>query len=184
MWDYCYCDEGYFGGDCSSSRSNLWYPSNPLGLIFLIFSCVGTKRYTAIVGNMMVSRRFMLSVSDVTFVKEHYRILDQMDQLVIGTVHTKKSVGSYDSFMHSEKTRQQFGLPLGAAAAGHVGALFCSRVPSYGQAYCIKLLFIQSTCCPTCLYLFVVKFPYLHSTQKWRSALSTCTEMEYYVEHM
>jgi len=51
VWDYCYCDEGYFGGDCSSSF------------------CVGTKTYTAIVGNMM----------------DHYRMLNEDDKLIWGS---------------------------------------------------------------------------------------------------
>jgi len=56
--DYCYCDEGFFGGDCSDSF------------------CVGTKKYTSIIGNMM----------------DHYRILDEQDKLVLGDYIYKNNV--------------------------------------------------------------------------------------------
>merc|ERR1712159_162993 len=50
VFDYCYCDEGAFGGDCTSPF------------------CVGTKKYTAIVGSFM----------------DHYRMLDEYGKLMVG----------------------------------------------------------------------------------------------------
>lgn len=47
---FCFCDEGYFGGDCSSNF------------------CLGTKRYTTVVGSMM----------------DHFRTLDEEGELNVG----------------------------------------------------------------------------------------------------
>jgi hypothetical protein len=50
VFDFCYCDEGAFGGDCTSTF------------------CVGTKKYTSIVGSLM----------------DHYRQLDEFGVLITG----------------------------------------------------------------------------------------------------